>query len=286
MSIIAIWNGYDWLIYQQEPSAGVNVSDTPADSDTENPISSNWAYDHEQSADPHPNLVIPNPDLSGYLQIANIDDAPVNNEVNAPISSNWAYDHQNNTTTLHLPDQTDASGKVLKSNGSEASWADDVGGHTIQDEGVATPNRPIMNFIGGGVIVTDDVDNDTTTVYIPNLSESGEAIDEICFVITDILTVHTGTMRWYIEANKTISNVVASVSTAPTGASVIFDINKNGTTIFTTQANRPTISAGGYADFSCIPDVVSLVQSDYLTIDVDQIGSTVPGANAVIRIIF
>jgi hypothetical protein len=284
MSIIAIWNGYDWLIYQQEPSAGVNVSDTPADSDVENPISSNWAYDHEQSTNPHPNLVIPNPDLSGYLQIANIDDAPVNNEVNAPISSNWAYDHQSNTTTLHLPDQTDAAGKVLKSNGSEADWADDAGGHTIIDESTPLTQRTKLSFTGAGVEVTDD-GNDTTVVTISG-ANFGSVIDEITYSITDALAVHNGLMRWYIEGIKTISNVIVSVSTAPVGSSIIFDVNKNGTTIFTTQANRPAIAENNYYDFSNIPDVTSLVQGDYLTIDVDQVGSTTAGANAVIRIIF
>ena len=31
-----------------------DVDDTPVDAATTDPISSNWAYDHENAADPHP----------------------------------------------------------------------------------------------------------------------------------------------------------------------------------------------------------------------------------------
>ncbi len=91
-------------------------------------------------------------------------------------------------------------------------------------------------------------------------------------------------MRWYFNNSYTISNILASVGVAPTGASVIFDVNKNGTTIFTNQANRPTITASNFYDFSNTPDVTSLTTNDYLTVDVDQIGSTIAGTDAVIRI--
>lgn len=109
---------------------------------------------------------------------------------------------------------------------------------------------------------------------------------DITFTIPGTLTTGAKNVRFYVEASRTISNVVASVSTAPTGASVIFDVNKNGTTIFTTQANRPTIAASGFYDGSSVPDVASLSAGDYLTIDVDQVGSTLPGDNAVIRVVF
>ena len=107
---------------------------------------------------------------------------------------------------------------------------------------------------------------------------------EISFSIPGTLLVAGGTMRWYFAQSLTITNVIASVGTAPTGASLIFDVNKNGTTIFSTQANRPTITAGTFSDLSSTPNVTSLVSGDYITVDVDQIGSSVAGADAVIRI--
>ena len=79
-----------------------------------------------------------------------------------------------------------------------------------------------------------------------------------------------------------IVSCYARVKTAPTGASLIIDVNKNGVTIFTTQANRPTIAAGATVSSDSLPDVVSLAQNDYLTIDIDQIGSVVAGANLTV----
>lgn len=109
---------------------------------------------------------------------------------------------------------------------------------------------------------------------------------EVVFTIPSTLTTGAKPVRIYIENARTIANVVASVSTAPTGASVIFDVNKNGTTIFTTQANRPTITASSHLDAISIPAVTSIGGGDYLTIDVDQVGSTIPGSDAVIKVVF
>ena len=36
----------------------IDVDDTPVDAATTNPISSNWAYDHVDAADPHPGYVL------------------------------------------------------------------------------------------------------------------------------------------------------------------------------------------------------------------------------------
>ena len=56
------------------------------------------------------------------LRTTDVDDTPVDGVTNAPVSSNWAYDHAANVTSLHLPDQSGGNGKILKTNGSSASW--------------------------------------------------------------------------------------------------------------------------------------------------------------------
>lgn len=106
----------------------------------------------------------------------------------------------------------------------------------------------------------------------------------LTFTVSGSLITGTGQSRWYAPDALTINNVLVSVGTAPTGSSLIFDVNKNGTTVFTTQANRPTITASSNTDLTSAPDVTSLSAGDYLTIDIDQIGSTVAGANAVVQI--
>jgi hypothetical protein len=97
------------------------------------------------------------------------------------------------------------------------------------------------------------------------------------------LTVKAGTSRYYLEEARTVVKVRASVGTAPTGAAILVDVNKNGTTIFTTQANRPSIAISGNTATGT-PQVTALAAGDYLTVDVDQVGSTVAGSDLTVQI--
>lgn len=102
--------------------------------------------------------------------------------------------------------------------------------------------------------------------------------------ITGALTVLVGAIRLPIHRSITIANVRVMVNTAPTGAAAIFDVNKNGVTLFTTQGNRPTVAVSTNADNASVPDITTAVAGDYITVDIDQIGSTVAGSNAVLVI--
>jgi hypothetical protein len=96
------------------------------------------------------------------------------------------------------------------------------------------------------------------------------------------LVVTAGAFRWYCEYAGTVLGVRTTVTTAPTGASAIFDVNKNGTSLWNvTQANRPTITASNFTSgFVTNMDTGATVTAgDYFTADIDQIGSTVAGAN-------
>ena len=104
------------------------------------------------------------------------------------------------------------------------------------------------------------------------------------FTVPGTLTVGSSLARFYFTGSYTITNIHVSVGTAPTGASVIVDVNKNGSTIFSTQGNRPTIVASSNVDSSSTPDTTSVVSGDYLTIDIDQIGSTVAGTDLVVTV--
>lgn len=108
---------------------------------------------------------------------------------------------------------------------------------------------------------------------------------EIVFNVSGNLTIGAKSNRWYFTEETTIINVVAHVDTAPTGANVIFDVNKNDTTIFTIQANRPTILQNDFVDLSSTPNVTTLSAGDYIVVEVDQIGTSIPGANAIVRLV-
>lgn len=105
------------------------------------------------------------------------------------------------------------------------------------------------------------------------------------FSMVGTLTVKVGNGRIpIIGGTFTITNVAARVTTAPTGASVLIDVNKNGTTIYGTQSNRPTIAAAGTLATVGSHSVTTVTDGDYLSVDVDQIGSTVAGADLVVTI--
>jgi hypothetical protein len=105
------------------------------------------------------------------------------------------------------------------------------------------------------------------------------------FTSTGAQTVKTGTARFRFPAAATIIGVSMAINTAPTGASLIADVNKNGTTIFTTQANRPSIAISANATASpAVPDVTAYAAGDYVTIDVDQVGSTIAGSDLTVHV--
>lgn len=99
------------------------------------------------------------------------------------------------------------------------------------------------------------------------------------------LAVETGLVQLPIDIDCQIVSVVARVAGAPTGAAIRVDLNRNGTTVFTTQSNRPSISAGSNASIVVTSmDVVTLAPGDYLSADIDQIGSTFAGSNLVVAV--
>ncbi len=73
--------------------------------------------------------------------------------------------------------------------------------------------------------------------------------------------------------NCTINNITMLRQYAGTSGSTIIDINKNGTTLFTTQSNRPQViySAGNNAVDTTVPDITSIANGDVITIDIDQV---------------
>jgi hypothetical protein len=108
--------------------------------------------------------------------------------------------------------------------------------------------------------------------------------ESIEFTELGTLVAKNGTVRWYPPYAITVVDAVAMVSVAPTGGPIEVDVNKNGVTIFTTQTNRPIIAAAGFRDVSGAPNVTSLLETDYITIDIDLVGVTVAGDDLVVQI--
>jgi len=107
----------------------------------------------------------------------------------------------------------------------------------------------------------------------------------IAFYIDDILEVGTNLMSIIAPQALTIIEIRLAVDTAPTGAALIIDINKNGTTLYTAQDNRPTIADAETSATAILPNIVTLAVGDKLTLDIDQVGSTVAGENLSVIVI-
>jgi hypothetical protein len=77
-----------------------------------------------------------------------------------------------------------------------------------------------------------------------------------------------------------ILGVRAHLNTAPTGATTFkVDVNKNDTTIFGTQANRPIWVASAKLATVGAHSVTTFADGDVFSIDVDAVGSTIAGSD-------
>lgn len=112
----------------------------------------------------------------------------------------------------------------------------------------------------------------TGTTYNINGSPHTHDYGSIVFPVNGVLSVATNVPNAFVFPNAaTISEWYVYLKTTGSAGSSIFDIHKNGTTIFTTQANRPTVAfndANGWA--VATPDITSFVAGDVLTFDIDQ----------------
>ena len=116
-------------------------------------------------------------------------------------------------------------------------------------------------------------------------------MDVACSIAIPIDTPETtGTNNGYfpfaVATALTITEVYLMVGTAPgSGKTFTVDVNKNGTTIFTTQGNRPSIADTSTEDTSGTPEVTALAKNDKITVDIDvsTAASAVADAICIIR---
>lgn len=100
------------------------------------------------------------------------------------------------------------------------------------------------------------------------------------------IAVGSGTHRVYAFEDRTVTTSGAFLDTAPTDASAIFDVHKDGTTLYSTQGNRPTITSTNNTSTETPPDVTAWAADSYLQADIDQVGSTEPGEGASLVVIY
>ncbi len=113
-----------------------------------------------------------------------------------------------------------------------------------------------------------------------------QAIQIACSDETTDLAVDTAVVTFRMPYAFTLTGVRASVTTAPTGAALSIGINEGGSSILSTDL---TIDASEKTSTTAAtPAVISdsaLADDAEITIDIDQIGSTVAGAGLKVTLL-
>lgn len=133
----------------------------------------------------------------------------------------------------------------------------------------------------------DDVTNGVITVGPagPAGPQGPEAEIPLVFNRSGNLTVGPGVGGFPVPFACVVTSVRGFVGTAPAGADAVFDVNRNGTTVFGDQSQRPRAAAGSQSiAVTAGMTVNTLSAGDVLTVDIDQIGSIVAGANLTLVI--
>lgn len=135
------------------------------------------------------------------------------------------------------------------------------------------------------IFVGRDTSGDSVLVTLGG-EEPGDGTLEF---VDDRVSVSTGTglARWYNRQAQTLTihRVWVSAGVVPTGQDLIVDVHLNGTTIYTTQANRPVVADGTNGGAATVPDVTLLAAGDFLSIDIDQIGSGAAGGVLTVGVV-
>lgn len=142
---------------------------------------------------------------------------------------------------------------------------------------------------GAGITITpDELEHRPIRLQIDAGGGAAGAATEIAtFARAGTIAATAGTGRFMMPRAGAIVGVSAAINTAPTGAAVIVDLNRNGATLFSTQANRPTVGIGQFATVTAaVPDITTFSAGDFLTVDVDQVGATVAGADLVVQVAY
>lgn len=151
---------------------------------------------------------------------------------------------------------------------------------TIDDSGSINIPTGQTYKINASTVVDQSVVNGAAPVLAAtNFTGVKEVIGIACSDETSLLTTGAAKATFRMPYAMTLTAVRASVNTAPTGSTIIVDINEGGTSIMTT--NKLSIDATEFTSVTAttaagITDT-ALADDAEITIDIDQIGSTIAG---------
>jgi hypothetical protein len=131
------------------------------------------------------------------------------------------------------------------------------------------------------------LDSQMAAAIAAALALQGEVIVVAASDETTALTTGAAKVTFRMPFAMTLTAVRASVTTAPTGAAIVVDINE-GDTPTTVLSTKITIDATEKTSTTAAAPVISdasLADDAQITIDIDQIGSTIAGAGLKVTLI-
>lgn len=205
--------------------------------------------------------------------------------------SNVVADSTTDTLTLAagsgITITTDAAtDTVTITNSGSASNSFETIAVSGQSNVVADSGTDTLTFVAGsGITITTDAATDSITITATGAAPT-QCIPIACSDETTALTTGTAKVTFRMPYAFTLTAVRASVTTAPTGATLTVDINEGGVSILSTKltidASEKTSTTAATA--AVISDT-SLADDAEITIDIDQIGSTIAGAGLKVYLI-
>lgn len=146
-------------------------------------------------------------------------------------------------------------------------------------------------------LTTDAPDDDdiltwdaTAGMWVPRAPAGGSAPTESIIIAasdeTTAITAGNGKVTFRMPYAFTLTAVRASVGTAPTGSTIIIDINEGGATILSTKLSiDATEKTSVTAASAAVISDAALASDAEITIDFDQVGSTIAGAGVKVTLI-
>jgi hypothetical protein len=202
---------------------------------------------HEGAADPHPQ----------YL---------------TPAEGNAAYATAAHTQVASTISDSTATGRAVLTATDAAAARDAIG--------AGTSSVAVSSSAPAALAATAAAGTSTDAARIDHAHQRDA--DVIVIPVGDestALTTGTNKVRFRLPFAATLLSVRANVNTAPTGSTLIVDVNEAGTSVLSTKLSidASETSSTTAATVAVISDS-SLADDAEISIDIDQIGSTVAGA--------
>jgi len=168
----------------------------------------------------------------------------------------------------HTGTQTAGTITGLAAVATSGAYADLSGRLVISSNAPAALGATAAAGTSGDAARADHVHQRDTDIYKVPVGDESTAV-----------TAGTNKIRFRADFTGTLIAVRAGVNTAPTGSTLIVDINKNGTSMLGAKLSiDPAETTSATAASGATITTSSIMDDDEIGIDIDQIGSTVAGA--------